>query len=80
MGNREKHALSPTAAQEPEQQSRHCIQHNCLTGNEHEGDDGIQDTMLRFESIQPVAQKMQDQEEVRGNKNRVDGQLNGKGA
>jgi hypothetical protein len=80
MRNREKHGLSPTAANEPEQQSRHCIENNGLTGNEQEGDYRIKNTMLRFEPIQPVAQKMQDQEKICGDQDRIDGQLNCKDA
>jgi hypothetical protein len=75
MGDREKHELSPTSAQNPEQQGRYCIQHNGLTGNEQEGDYRIKDTVLRFESIQPVAQKMQDKEEVGSDQNRIDCKL-----
>ena len=41
---------------------------------------GVKDTMLRFELVQPVAQKMEDQEEITGDKNRIDYQLDCKRA
>ena len=78
MGDREKHELSPTSAQNPEQQGRYRIQHNGLTGNEQEGDYRVKDAMLHFEPVQPVAQKMQDQEKISGDQNRVDRQLDRK--
>jgi hypothetical protein len=80
MGDREKHGLSPTAAKESKQQGRHCIQDNGLPGNEQDGDYRIKDPMLRFEPVQPVAQKMQDRKEISGHKNRIDRQLNCKHA
>ena len=67
--------LSPTAAQEPEQHGRECIQNNGLTSNEQEGDYCVKDAMLHIEPIQPVAQEMQDQKEINGDKNRIDRQL-----
>src|SRR6266581_5504914 len=72
--------LSPTVAQEPEQQRRHCIQNNGLTRNEQDGDYRVKDAMLHIEPVQPVAQKMQDQEEIDGDKNGIDRQLNCKRA
>src|SRR5215469_7434746 len=80
MGDREKHGLSPMAAQEPEQQGRYRIQNNGLTGDKQKRDYRIKDTMLRFEPVEPVAQKMQDQEEISGDKQRIDRQLNCKHA
>jgi hypothetical protein len=72
--------LSPTSAQNPKQQGRYRVQHNGLTGDEQEGDYGVEDAVLRFEPIQPVAQKMQDQEKINGDQNRVDRQLDCKRA
>src|SRR5207249_10303439 len=80
IGDREKHGLSPTAPQEPEQHSRECIQNNGLTGNEQEGDYRVKDAMLHIELVQPVAQKMQDQEKISGDKNCIDRQLDYKHA
>jgi len=80
MGDREKHGLSPTAAQEPKQQGRYCIQNYGLTGNEQNGDYGVEDAVLRFELVQRVAQQMQDQEKINGDKQRIDRQLNCKHA
>jgi hypothetical protein len=51
-----------------------------LTSNEQEGDYCVKDAMLHIEPVQPIAQKMQDQEKIRGDKNCVDGQLDCKHA
>jgi len=80
VGDWKKHDLSPTAPQEPEQHCGHRIQNNGLTSYEQDGDDCIKDAMLRFELVQPIAQKMQDQEKISGDKNRIDGQLDCKHA
>jgi hypothetical protein len=68
------------AAQEPEQHARECIQNNGLTSNEQEGDYRVKDAMLRIEPVQPIAQKMQDQEKISRDKNRIDGQFDCKQA
>jgi hypothetical protein len=51
-----------------------------LTSNEQEGDYRVKDAMLHIEPIQPVAQEMQDQEEINGDKNCIDRQLDCKHA
>src|SRR4029077_7553765 len=66
VGDREKHDLSPAAEQEPKKERRHRVQSDSLTGDEQQRDDGVQVTMLRLELVQPLAQKMKNQEKING--------------
>jgi hypothetical protein len=67
-------------AQEAEQKRRYRVQYYGLGRDEQDGDYRVKDAMLCFEPVQPVAQKMQDQEEISSDKNCIDHQLNGKHA
>ena len=70
-----KHDSSPTALKEPEQNRGYRIQNNGLTSYEQDGHKRINDAMLRFEAVQPVAQNMEDQKEIACDKDRIDNQL-----
>jgi len=70
-----KHDSPPTATQEPEQNRGYRIQNNGLTSYEQDGHKRINDAMLRFEAVQPVAQNMEDQKEIACDKDRIDNQL-----
>lgn len=43
-----------------------------MTGYEQNGEERIKNPMLRFEPEQPVAESMEDQKEITGDKNRID--------
>jgi hypothetical protein len=72
VGDWEKHELFPAATQEPKQKRRHRVQNDGLTGNEQEGDAGIDIAMLRFEVVQPLAKQIKDEEKIANDKNRID--------
>src|SRR4030095_9876387 len=75
IGDWKKHDLPPTARQEPEQNRGYRIENNGLTSDKQDGHERINDAMLGFELIQPVAQKMQDQEEITCDKDGINRQL-----
>src|ERR1041385_9054950 len=75
VGNWKKHTLSPPAAQKAEQKRRDRVQNDGLTGNEQERDDGVGDSMLRFQMEQPLAEKMKNQEEIDDDENRINHQF-----
>ena len=49
-----------------------------LTGNEQDCDYGVGVAMLIFEVVQPVSQKVKNQEKITGDQNGINRQLNGK--
>jgi hypothetical protein len=64
MGDWEKHGLPPPPPQKPEQNGGYRIQDNGLTSYKQDGYKRINDAMLRFELVQPVAQNVEDYKEI----------------
>ena len=49
-----------------------------LVGNQQQRDYGIKDSTLRFQMVEPLAQKMQNQEEIADDEDGINGQFDRK--
>jgi osmotically-inducible protein OsmY len=76
--NRKKHALLRATADQPQQKGRHSFQNHRLADDEQNCNATIDIPMVTLETVECLAQEMEDQEKVTGNQERVDGELKGK--
>jgi len=74
-GDWKKHILFLAAANQPQQKRSHILKNDGLADHEQYGNAGVGVTVVTFQLMQSRSQKMQDQEKIYDDQDRVDHEL-----